>query len=41
MLLVEAIRDGSLAGLKILSPLFVHQDNGDYTDEIREIYYGK
>ena len=41
MLLVEAIRDGSLSGLKILPPLFVHQDNGDYTEAIRELYYGK
>ena len=41
MLLIEAIRDGSVAGLKILPPLFVHQESGEYTDEIREIYYGK
>ncbi|MGT2833560.1 tRNA1(Val) (adenine(37)-N6)-methyltransferase [Streptococcus halotolerans] len=41
MLLIEAIKDGSMDGLKILPPLFVHQDNGDYTDEIFEIYFGK
>ena len=41
MLLIEAIKDGSADGLKILPPLFVHKENGDYTDEIREIYYGK
>lgn len=41
MLLIEAIKDGSLEGLKILPPLFIHQENGAYTDEIREIYYGK
>lgn len=41
MLLIEAIKDGSTDGLKILSPLIVHKENGDYTDEIHEIYYGK
>lgn len=40
MVLVEAIKDGSLEGLKILPPLIVHQDNGDYTDDIKAIYYG-
>jgi putative endonuclease len=41
MLLIEGIKDGSEDGLKILPPLIVHKDNGDYTDEIFEIYYGK
>lgn len=41
MLLIEAIKDGSVAGLKILPPLVIHQESGEYTDEIREIYYGK
>lgn len=41
MLLIEAIKDGSTDGLKILPPLYVHKDNGDYTDEIFEIYFGK
>lgn len=41
MLLIEAIKDGSTDGLKILPPLFVHKENGDYTDDIFEIYYGK
>ncbi|MBM7636565.1 tRNA1(Val) (adenine(37)-N6)-methyltransferase [Streptococcus saliviloxodontae] len=41
MLLIEAIKDGSTDGMKILPPLFVHKDNGDYTDEIFEIYFGK
>lgn len=41
MLLIEAIKDGSIDGLKILPPLFVHKENGDYTDEIFEIYFGK
>lgn len=41
MLLIEAIKDGSTQGLKILPPLVVHKENGDYTDEIHDIYYGK
>ncbi|MGT2772431.1 tRNA1(Val) (adenine(37)-N6)-methyltransferase [Streptococcus marimammalium] len=41
MLLIEAIKDGSIEGLKILPPLIVHKDNGDYTKEIFEIYYGQ
>ncbi|ESV53998.1 methyltransferase [Streptococcus agalactiae LMG 14747] len=41
MLLIEAIKDGSTDGLKILPPLFVHKDNGDYTDAIFDIYFGK
>ncbi|UOC11713.1 tRNA1(Val) (adenine(37)-N6)-methyltransferase [Streptococcus equinus] len=41
LLLIESIKDGSTDGLKILPPLFVHKENGDYTDEIFEIYYGK
>ncbi|MGT2911196.1 tRNA1(Val) (adenine(37)-N6)-methyltransferase [Streptococcus cameli] len=41
MLLIEAIKDGSTDGLKILPPLYVHKANGDYTDEIHEIYFGK
>lgn len=41
LLLIEAIKDGSTDGLKILPPLFVHQENGDYTEEIFEIYFGR
>jgi len=41
MLLIEAIKDGSLDGLHILPPLVVHEENGDYTPAIHEIYYGK
>lgn len=40
MLLIEAIKDGSTDGLKILPPLFIHQEDGSYTPEIHEIYYG-
>ncbi|KXT78333.1 GIY-YIG nuclease family protein [Streptococcus sp. DD13] len=41
MLLIEAIKDGSPSGLKILPPLFVHQENGEYSPEIQQIYFGK
>ena len=41
MLLIEAIKDGSRDGLKILPPLFIHNQDGSYTPEIHEIYYGK
>lgn len=40
MLLIEAIKDGSLDGFRILPPLIVHTEQGDYTEEIRRIYYG-
>ncbi|WP_019777757.1 GIY-YIG nuclease family protein [Streptococcus sobrinus] len=40
MILVEAIKDGSLDGLKILPPLVVHKPNGDYIDAIHDIYFG-
>ncbi|MCI6870955.1 tRNA1(Val) (adenine(37)-N6)-methyltransferase [Streptococcus hyointestinalis] len=41
MLLIEAIKDGSQDGMKILPPLIIHKDNGDYTDAIFSIYYGE
>lgn len=41
MLLIEAIKDGSTEGLRILPPLFIHEENGDYTDDIRAIYFGQ
>ena len=31
MLLIEAIKDGSRDGLKILPPLFIHNEDGSYT----------
>lgn len=41
MLLIEAIKDGSLDGMTFLPPLIVHKDNGDYTDAVHTIYFGK
>jgi len=40
MLLIEAIKDGSTSGFKVLPPLIVHNSDGSYTPEIQEIYYG-
>ncbi len=39
-LLIEGIRDGK-PDLKILEPLYVYHDNGEYTDALNEILYGK
>jgi tRNA1(Val) A37 N6-methylase TrmN6 len=39
-LLIEGIKDGG-PDLKILPPLFVYQENNEYTPEIREILYGR
>ncbi|VTS12788.1 tRNA1(Val) (adenine(37)-N6)-methyltransferase [Streptococcus pseudoporcinus] len=40
MLLIEAIKDGSIEGMKILPPLIVHEENSDYTEDINTIYFG-
>ncbi|RDW16835.1 tRNA1(Val) (adenine(37)-N6)-methyltransferase [Oceanobacillus chungangensis] len=40
MLLVEGIRDGK-ADLKILPPLYIYNEDGTYTDEAKEIIYGR
>ncbi|MGK0720035.1 tRNA1(Val) (adenine(37)-N6)-methyltransferase [Streptococcus uberis] len=40
MLLIEAIKDGSIDGFKLLPPLVVHEENGDYTQHIRRLYFG-
>ncbi|MFB3171191.1 tRNA1(Val) (adenine(37)-N6)-methyltransferase [Neobacillus sp. 179-C4.2 HS] len=39
-LLIEAIKDGS-PDLKILPPLFVYNELGEYTAEVRKILYGE
>lgn len=41
ILLIEAIKDGAVDGFECLPPLIVHNDNGEYTNAIFEIYYGK
>lgn len=40
MMLVEAIKHGKERGLKVLHPLFIHDENGDYLPEIKDIIYG-
>lgn len=40
MLLIEAIKEGAYEGFKILPPLFIHKEDGAYSKEIEEIYYG-
>ncbi len=39
LVLIEGTKNGK-TGLKILSPLIVHYDNGDYTEEIKEMFKG-
>ena len=39
-LLIEAIKDGK-PDLKVLPPLFVYDDNNQYTKEVSEILYGE
>lgn len=39
-LLIEGIKDGS-ADLKFLPPLFVYEENNEYTKELRSILYGE
>lgn len=39
-LLIEGIKDGK-PDLKILPPLYVYEDNNEYTKEIRAILYGE
>lgn len=41
MILVEVIKHGKISGLKVLPPLFIHDEKGDYLPEIKEIIYGK
>ncbi len=39
-LLIEGIKDGK-PDLKILPPLYVYDENGEYTKEVHEMLYGK
>lgn len=40
MVLVEGIKDGKEAGFKMLPPLYVHDETGNYRPEVRKILYG-
>ena len=37
MILIEGKKNGN-PGLKILNPIFVHEDNGDYRKEIKKLF---
>ena len=37
ILLIEGMKNGS-SGLKVLSPLYIHNDDGSYCDEIRKMF---
>ena len=39
-ILLEGIRDGK-TGLQVLPPLFIYEDDGNYTDQARKIIYGE
>lgn len=39
-LLIEGTKDGK-PDLKILPPLYVYDENGDYTEEVRRLLYGE
>ncbi|MDR0300598.1 MAG: tRNA1(Val) (adenine(37)-N6)-methyltransferase [Streptococcaceae bacterium] len=39
LVLIDAVKDGKAGGEKFLSPLIVHESNGNYTDEINKIYF--
>lgn len=39
-LLIEAIKDGK-PDLKVLPPLYVYRENGEYTEEVRRLLYGE
>lgn len=41
MILIEAIKDGKEDGFKILPPLYVHEQNGDYSQEVKGILFGE
>ena len=40
MLLIEGIKQGKETGLKILPPLYVFDENGEYFPEVRRMIYG-
>lgn len=41
MILVEAIKDGKEDGLKILPPLYIHDDSREYSPEVKAILFGE
>ncbi|NLJ19145.1 MAG: tRNA1(Val) (adenine(37)-N6)-methyltransferase, partial [Globicatella sulfidifaciens] len=41
IVLIEAIYRGGRRGVRIEPPLIVHQENGEYTPEMKAIYFGE
>lgn len=41
VILIDAIKDGKKGGEIFLPPLIVYREDGSYTDELNEIYYGR
>lgn len=41
MVLVEGIKHGKVAGFQMLPPLYIHEDNGDYREDVRKIMHGE
>ena len=39
ILLIEAIKDGNTKGIKFLPPLYIYDENGNYTKELLNIYH--
>ena len=40
IVLIELMKDGGSAGVKIIPPIVVFDENGNYTEQMREILYG-
>jgi len=40
ILLIEGMKNGNSSGLKILYPLFIHNSDGSYCDEIKKMFGG-
>lgn len=41
MVLVEGIKHGKVSGFKMMPPLYIHNEDGSYRDEVRKIFYGE
>ncbi len=41
IVLVEGIKNNKKAGFKMLPPLYVHNEDGSYQEEVRKILYGE
>lgn len=41
MVLVEGIKHGKVTGFQMMPPLYIHDEQGGYRQEVRKIFYGK